>query len=286
MGLVQELDALDSPVPYHHAFECSKAVEQHEGQLISKYCKSRWCIVCNRIRTAQRIDKYGPIFREWHRNGGVHFVTLTVPNVKAERLADTVDEMVHQLKLCRRSIRRTHHIDYRAVRATEITYNEDRDDYHPHFHIAVRGRYAALALRDEWLKRWDEASPQAQNIRLWDGSKGALKELTKYCTKMIAPQKGERPPAEALDTIFRVLHGRHIFRPVGFELSDYDEAMVDWEEIEDMEELESTLAAFSEPHMSRMWWWDHDLGDWVDPDTGECLTGWEPSDEDRALFDD
>jgi hypothetical protein len=273
--LLGDLDDLDSPVPYHHAYECSKRIEQHDGSLTTRYCGSRWCIVCNRIRTARRIDRYGPVFREWDENGGVQFVTLTVPNCEGGELDDLLDEMMHQLKLCRKQIRRTRGLEYKAVRSLEVTYNEEEDTYHPHFHIAVCGRSVAIALRDEWLKRWAKASRGGQDVRRWDGRKGSLKELTKYATKLIAPGDGEGPPPEALDVIFRALHGRHVFRPVGFDLSEYGEP-VDWEDVEDVEDLKESIPAWSEPEENRIWWWDGDLGDWVDPDSGECLTGWSP----------
>jgi hypothetical protein len=284
--LLRELDELDSPVPYHHAFECSKMVEQHDGHLTTRYCKSRWCIICNRIRMAKRIDAYEPVFRQWQEENEVQFVTLTVPNVPASQLNETLDEMMHQLKLCRRAIRRTRGLDYRAVRSIEVTFNEERGDYHPHFHLAVPGKALALALVEEWLKRWESASEAAQDVRPWDGETASMKELTKYCTKLVAPQDGETIPAEALDVIFRALHGRHLFRPVGFDLQDVEaggDTGPDHEDVEEIEALEARVPAWSRPHQNRLWWWDETLGDWVDRETGECLTGWSPTDEDRFM---
>ncbi|HCU9127027.1 TPA: protein rep, partial [Staphylococcus aureus] len=50
------------------------------------------------------------------------------------------------------------------VRKLEITYNEKRDDYHPHFHvlIVVNKSYftdvKAYLNQKEWLRLWREAT--------------------------------------------------------------------------------------------------------------------------------
>lgn len=257
--LVEELATLDSSLPYDRAFGCCQAVEQADGVLTTHYCRCRWCIVCNRIRMAQRIDRYQPVFQEW---GEVYLVTLTVPNVRAGELSGTLDAMLHRLKLCRKQIRRGRGMEYKAVRSIEVTHNEKRRDYHPHFHLAVAGEAQARALVEEWLKRWPDASATAQDVRQWDGQAGGLKELTKYCTKLVSGE-GKRPPASALDVIFRALEGRHLFRPVGFDLPP--EAPVD----DEFDELHASVPAFKRLGEHVLWWWDG--GEWVDRLTGEVL---------------
>src|SRR5699024_11792504 len=50
------------------------------------------------------------------------------------------------------------------ARKLEITYNEERDDYHPHFHvlIAVNKSYFNQATqyisRDRWLELWQQVT--------------------------------------------------------------------------------------------------------------------------------
>src|SRR5690625_5336380 len=50
------------------------------------------------------------------------------------------------------------------VRKLEITYNEKRDDYHPHFHVllAVDKNYFnnswSYIKRDRWLKLWQQVT--------------------------------------------------------------------------------------------------------------------------------
>lgn len=282
-GLLNELESLDSPVPYSKARHCCERVEQRDGKLTSHYCRSRWCIICNRIRAGVRINRYVPVFEEWDQDGGVQFVTLTVPNCEGEDLRGTLGEMLHQLKLCRRQLRRTRGLEYKAVRSIEVTYNSNNGTFHPHFHIAVCSRSAAIALRDEWLKRWDEASRAAQDVTAWDGDTGSLKELVKYPTKLMTTTEGkEQPDPEALDTIFRALKGKHLFEPVGFQVADYHEDLDPSVDLDEFEDQEAVIAAFHRPRENVVWMWDADAHDWVDHETGECLTGWDPTLLDRS----
>jgi hypothetical protein len=283
MGLLEELESLESPVPYSRARHCCEVVEQRDGKLTSNYCRCRWCLTCNRIRAGVRINRYLPVFEDWDRNGGVNFVTLTVPNCEGSELGDTLDEMLHKLKLCRRQIRRTRGLEYKGVRSIEVTYNSNNGTYHPHFHIAVCGRAAAIALRDEWLKRWPEARRVAQDVTEWDGDPGSLKELVKYPTKLMATgEDEEQPPVEVLDLIFRVLKGRHLFRPVGFDVSDYHEDLDPSVDLEEFEDQEATVAAFRRPEEKILWVWDEAIRDWIDEQTGELLSGYDPTVFDRA----
>jgi hypothetical protein len=299
MALVDELETLNSPIPYGRARSCCEVVEQEDGTLTSTYCRSRWCLVCNRIRTGTLINRYLPILRLWEQDEGVHFVTLTPPNVEGNVLREAVQEMKKQLRYCRRSIRETRGMDFRAVENWEVTHNADRGDYNPHVHVAVRGKEQAAALREEWLKRWSEASEAGQDVRKWDGSVNGMKELAKYATKMIHPDRNERPPVEVLDTIFRALHRLNLCNPTGFDVEE--ERRRAGQDVEDVEtgsettarpeldeqeedpfdDLEAVIPAYSDPHAHRIWEWDG--CDWVDPETGEYLTEWEPSDDDRAL---
>jgi hypothetical protein len=300
-ALVDELADLDSEVPYERAYSCSEVIRQEDGTLTSTYCESRWCLVCNRIRMGTQINDYLPIFRLWEEESGVYFVTLTTPNVKGENLRSHVKEIKHQLSLCRKQIRETRGLDFRALEKYEVTFNEEENTFNPHAHVAVRGKEQALALREEHLKRWPGASEGAQDVRRWDGSVGGMKELLKYVTKMIHPDRGERPPVEALDTIFRHLKGLHLTNPTGFDKDEERERAIrtvegaetdaertarpdlDEQEEDEFEDLKAVIMAFSDPTEKRLWEWDG--ADWVDKETGECLTGWEPSDEDRSLVE-
>lgn len=292
--LLAELEGLDSPITYDRARGCCRVIRQEDRTLTSTYCRCRWCIVCNRIRTGTIINRYLDILRMWEEEAGVYMVGLTVPNVEGNRLRATIGEMKKRLRYCRRSIRETRGLDFRAIENWECTYNADRDDFHPHVHSAVRGKKQALALVEEHLSRWEDATQAAQDVRKWDGSVGGMKDLAKYPTKLVSESEEERPPAEKLDTIFRALYRKHLCVPVGFQIEEEQaraEAFFEGVEIDadatadtesddeagdDWDDLKALVVAYSAPSEKRLWTWDSDVGDWVDRDTGECLTVEEP----------
>ena len=280
----------ESPVAYDSARSCCPTIKQEDGYLHSTYCKQRWCVVCQRIRMGKAVNDYGPILRQWD---DVHFVSLTVPNVGGDELSDKVGDMIYQLSLCRRQLRETRGLDLKTLRCIECTYNPDRGDFHPHFHVAVNGEEQAEALLEEWLKRHPDAARDAQDAREWDGTDGGLLELVKYATKLFTPKGGDRPDGDvqqepmdpvALDTIFRALKGRHLLRGTGFDKDEARERAVTEEEIEqekevedfDEEELEARVTAYIRPSEDCIWEWDGD--DWYNPDTGEALVGCGPPD--------
>jgi len=291
--LLENLEALDSHIPYSRARGCCRVVQQEDGELQCSYCRCRWCVVCNRIRMGTILNEYLPILRLWEDEKGTFFVTLTAPNVEAEALRSRVKEMKKRLRYCRRSIRETRGLDHRAVENWEVTFNDDEGTFHPHVHVAVRGKEQALALREEWLKRWPTANQGGQDVRKWDGSKGGMKELAKYATKMIAPGENEdRPPAEALDVIFRSLYRLNLINPTGFdkaeeqrraarhladEETDAEETArpdLDEQEEDPFEDLERGIPAYVRPEEDTVWMWEGH--DWWNEETGERLTGFDP----------
>lgn len=58
---------------YWRTYRCQNKVTLSNGKLYTKYCKNRFCTVCNAIRKADMINRYYPVISQWE---DVHFVTL------------------------------------------------------------------------------------------------------------------------------------------------------------------------------------------------------------------
>lgn len=265
--LAVELAGLGSELEqsYRNTVYCSHCLRQEGDRLEAHYCGNRWCLLCNRIRTARLINAYEPILKGW---GDRWFVTLTVENCTGDRLPAVLDGMLRAWQSCRSRLNRTLDCRLVALRKTECTSRRE-DDYHPHFHAVVQGREAAEALVEAWLKfapKWtgQRVELAGQDVRECD--ENGLKELFKYFTKLSSD--GRRIPAGRLDVIFRAMKGRRVFQPCGFTLPDE----------EDPEELEvaGVTPAVSQLGREVTWTWDQEEADWIDEATGECLTGHEP----------
>ncbi len=275
-----ELAELRSPLEkgYRNTVYCAGRLEQDAtGKLRGHYCGNRWCLVCNRVRGARSINRYLPVIGEWSEP---QLVTLTLPNVTAGVLAGAIHDMLRDLVAIGRAVRRTDRLPVRALRKLECTYNPERNDYHPHFHIAVEGYASAEALVRRWLELHPDASPAAQDIRPCDAS--SLKELFKYFTKLIAKRPDRNAPravapAAALDVIFSAMKGRRVFQPMGFKVTvpptqDENSAVGT-----DGDTLAPTRCG-----ESITWEWMQNLHDWIDLETGDVLSGYEPT---RRLLD-
>jgi hypothetical protein len=214
-----------------------------------------------------------PVLQEWDNP---HLVTLTRRNVDGQDLSGAIDEMLAAFNSCKRSIKRTEKLEFKAVRKTECTYNIRRNDFHPHYHVIVEGQRQAELLRDKWVDRYDgEADIAGQDVRPCD--ENTLMEVFKYFTKLTTKATtGERriTPPEALDVIFSAMRGRRVWQPVGFKLRANEDEQIESDELE-----VSGTPAFKRSAEKVLWEWEQDLTDWVDLRTGECLSEYRPPDK-------
>ena len=180
-GLVLALTKLDSPLnkSYWNTWHCSKVILQDGKKLTTTYCNNRWCVQCNRIRTAKLIKAYLP---ELEKMEDPQFVTLTIPNIPGEKLKTAMDAMVRDFIRIKNLF--THRRSFRinGVRKLECTHNKATNEFHPHFHIVLDGEQTGEELINEWLRRYPGATREAQDIRPADLN--SMKELFKYATKL------------------------------------------------------------------------------------------------------
>ena len=259
------------PDKYWNSWHCVDALqESKDGKLSGKYCKLKWCPVCNSIRTAKLINEYKPIFNEWE---DPYFVTLTVPNVTGEELERAIKQMTNTFSLLKEShnkqARRKGTKILTGIRKTECTFNVRRNNYHPHFHFLVDGADTAYEIIYQWLERYPECSPNAQDVV--KATKGSLIELFKYFTKFITkgPSGKMAIYADALDVVFNAVHRKRTIQTFGFKKPKI--------EVEDPNEItgEDVL------HVHK---WIQELGDWANVETGELLSGYIPSEGMKELI--
>lgn len=262
--LARYLTGLDSPLnrAYRRTlFDCCGMIMQEGQKLTAKYCDSRWCNTCNRIRTAKLINGYRQPLEGFENP---HFVTLTVPNAIGSDLRLTIRQMVRTFANTVKAIRRAGNA-CNGIRKLECTYNAERDDFHPHFHVIVDGEETATALYDGWMQRNPLAHAKGQDIQPADN--GSLMELFKYTTKIVTKVgcgEGFQIFVPALDTIFRAMYGVRTFQAFG------TVRMVS----ENIENLQADTYDI-EPYEFLVWQWEGN--DWRSMATGKPLTGYKPS---------
>ena len=257
-GITDKLRHLDSALKpsYINTFFCASILVQSGLKISGKYCNNRWCLVCNRIRTAKLIIAYREVLE---RLPDKHFVTLTIPNVPAVELHTAIRTMATEIRGMQNLVFRKRGAPVIGVRKLEVTYNPIRNDFHPHYHLIVSGGQAARDLVSEWLKRWPNAKRAAQDVRPADMN--ATMELFKYFTKVLTDGTVY---ASALDVIFTAMRGLRVFQPMGIR-KDIPE---------DIEEIQAEVYRDLEERETH---WEWIQNDWIDKSTGEVLADYTPS---------
>lgn len=210
---------------YWNSYHCNCNLTQFsDGSVLGKYCKNRWCMVCNSIRTAQSINTYVPLVADWK---DACFCTATRPNVKAENLEQEIEELFNIVKkikdkIYKRYYRGNRELPLIGIRKFECTYNAIKDTYHPHFHIVFMTKDMGIEFLGEWMKSNPTANNKGQDIRSVDDN--SLCELFKYMTKVISKTgKGKKVIyADAMDNIFNAMSDRRVMQNFGFKIPKVD----------------------------------------------------------------
>lgn len=267
---------------YWNSYHCTSEMKQQNGKIISKYCNCRWCLVCNRIRTAKLINGYSEVLDKLEDK---YFVTLTLRNCEGNKLKETIELMYKNF----RHIQKKHQkksSSFVGVRKFECTYNAFRDNYHPHYHFLISGgETAANLLVNEWLAiNPNLTDRKGQDIRKADDR--SSKELFKYFTKFFSSEEYQDEegkirhrkkiiPCENLDIIFSAMQGKRVFQSLGIKKVTEE---VDEENLEDLESQEYEVS-----NENCFWTFEQDLADWVNEKNIQ-LTGYTPTNYELNLI--
>lgn len=257
---------------YWNTYYCQQMIVTSDGRSYGKYCKNRFCTLCNSIRKAELINKYFPVMSEWENP---YFVTLTVKACDAKNLPRYIKKFIQGFQ----RISATHRKRYQrgkgrpliGVRSLECNFNPVKRTYNPHFHIITRDRYTAEVLVDEWLNLWTSkfTNRVAQDMRPVTDLEAGLIEIIKYGSKIFTEPdmkkslKGKSRVmvyARALDNIFKAMKRTRIFDRFGFNLP-----------AQKTNEISSTqlLSNFEE------WEYDSSKSDWINTSTGSPLANYQ-----------
>lgn len=243
---------------YWNTYYCNSNITVTNRNVTAKYCKNRWCLVCNRIKTAKYIKEYKPQIEQFKEKV---LLTLTAgKTVSAEDLEYRINEMI---KVFRKIIHSNSlRGKFKGLRKLECT-GRPNNLFHPHFHILIDGLENARMIEKLWLKYFPQASEKSQDITICDD--GALLEVFKYATKILdrKTSEGNFINPKSLNIIFEAMRGKRIFQPFGIKkvvLTD-----VDYNEEIENEILNDNDGIYS---------WEQEITDWLNYDTGLVLSGY------------
>lgn len=191
---------------------------EHQKLNSANFCKNRFCPMCSwrmARKEALKISVLMKYIKDKHDKEFI-FLTLTTPNVEGDKLNEEINKYNHSFqKLMQR--KEVKNIAKGYIRKLEVTYNKDRNDYHPHFHvmIAVNKSYFTdtkqYISQSRWLEIWQQTTGDpsitqvnVKKIRTNDNKEVA--EIAKYGAK----DADYLVSQEVFDIFYTALKGKRI----------------------------------------------------------------------------
>ena len=216
--------------------------------LNANFCENRFCPNCA-ANQARKLAIELAISLEWIKEKyGYRFIflTLTAPNVPAHEVEDELRDYSKSFKRLfeRKSVKA---ICKGYIRKLEMTYNIERDDFHPHYHvvIAVNNSYSTdknyYLSQKKWLEMWRESkrdwSIEAVDVRAVNENN--LEKSVQEFAKYIAKDSNYAYSLDVFSTFYRTLKGKKYITFNGV----FDEAHKKYEAgeleyLKDVEEVE------------------------------------------------
>ena len=166
----------------------------------ASFCGNRFCPMCSWRMSCKDSLKISILMEHLRKEENKEFIflTLTVPNVKGDKLEE---EIKHYNKSFKKLMERKEvkNIVKGYIRKLEVTYNSDMssksyDTYHPHFHVVIVVNKTYFKKSDlyinqqRWLELWQEATGDSSitqvDVRKLKGNNlKEVYELAKYSAK-------------------------------------------------------------------------------------------------------
>ena len=118
------------------------------------FCKNRFCPFCSWLKAKRTAFELLELIKvvEYTEKLAFIFITLTVPNVPKESLREEIESFnISFNRLWKTKEFKAFNKGF--IRKLEVTYNEERNDYHPHFHLVVAVNKSYFTSRDYMSKR-------------------------------------------------------------------------------------------------------------------------------------
>ena len=225
---------------FNNVYECAEVLrfrEQEDGSLKlfqTWFCKKKLCPICNWRRSMKYSYQAEEVITEamkQYPKGRFIFLTLTVKNVNG----DCINKEISQISEGFRRLMLYKKVDKNVIgylRALEVTYSTNRDDYHPHLHVLLfvssnyfKGDGDNYISQDEWTKLWQKAMKldyvPVVNVKAVKATekydlKGAILETAKYPVKpldLLNDDFSEETKDMITDDLTKGLHRK---RQIGF----------------------------------------------------------------------
>lgn len=213
-----------SPLAHKRVEQCGNFIEMKTDKEKSVmkvnwglFCENRFCPMCAWRLAQKDALKVSVLMQhlETAYNKAFIFLTLTAPNVKGENLKSEIDRYNKAFKnlVLRNEVAA---VNKGYIRKLEITYNKERNDYHPHFHVIMavnRGYFKDKTYipQARWLDLWRDVmncpeitQVDVRKVKNRDGK--AVSEVAKYSAK----DSDYNYSQSVFDVFYKALRGRQV----------------------------------------------------------------------------
>ena len=204
--------------------------------VLANSCNNRFCPICAWRKAAKYSLKHLIMFKKLIEMQKYEFifVTLTSPNVTAERLEEEIRDYAKAFKRFS-ELKAFDNMNVGYIRKLELTYNADRDDYNPHYHLIVCIKKSYFKSRDyikqaDWLTMWRQAKRDENITNVYVEkvkSDKAYLEISKYVAKDFEYLAHE----EIFDVFYKAIKGKQLitYNKIFKELAkQYDNGELDY----------------------------------------------------------
>lgn len=190
------------------------------GKFYGTFCRERICPMCQRRLSLKTYAQLQNVVGRLDVNNYL-LLTLTVRNCKGWLLPSTITAMNKAFSLLWRTC--LSHSVRGCFRALEVTYNADRDDFHPHFHaiLSVDDDYFSSSkyinvenLISCWRTCWNGDGDGWADIRPIKDIQSGVAEVAKYAVKPFDLSDDDLT-LNMLDSLYIALRGRRLTQSFG-----------------------------------------------------------------------
>ena len=163
--------------------------------MMANSCNNRFCPMCAYRKARKDGLKHMIMMKKLKidKKYSFIFLTLTAPSVTGEELEKEIKDYVSSFKRLTK-LKEFQKINIGYIRKLEVTYNKEKNTYHPHYHLILCVNKSYFKSRDyikqkKWLEMWqlakrDKTITQVdiRKIELNKEDKSFL-EISKYTAK-------------------------------------------------------------------------------------------------------
>ena len=198
-------------------------------------CKNRFCPFCSYRKARKEGLKISILMKklDLDQNYEFLFLTLTAPNVPGEELENEIKSYAAAFN---RFVlfKEFQKINLGYIRKLEITYNSEKNTYHPHYHLILCVNKNYFTSRDyikqkKWLEMWKIAKRDMTitQVDVRKADKNLFLEIAKYAAK----DSDYLLNQNVFDVFYKSLKGKKIltYNRIFKDLSkEYDDGKLDY----------------------------------------------------------